>query len=76
MSVRKVERAEALIPVRRRLIKAVFFLRAESRDLLTGKTSNARKPVRNDDSVDEVMEGFKLTSLASPGPLIQIAKFP
>jgi hypothetical protein len=39
ISVRKVESAEALIPVRRRLMKAVFFLRAESRDLLTGKTS-------------------------------------
>lgn len=42
MSDRKVESAEALIPVRRRLMKAVFFFRAESRDLLTGKTSAQR----------------------------------
>lgn len=39
ISDRKVERAEALIPIRRRLMKAVFFFSAESRDLLTGKTS-------------------------------------
>lgn len=42
MSDKKVDREEALIPVRRRLIKAVFFLRAESRDLLTGNTSMGR----------------------------------
>lgn len=41
MSDRNVDCAEALIPVRRRLMKAVFFFRAESRDLLTGKTSIA-----------------------------------
>jgi hypothetical protein len=34
-----VERAEALMPVRSRLIKAVFFLSAESRDLLVVNTS-------------------------------------
>lgn len=46
MSVRKVGRAEALVPVRRRLMKAVFFLRAESRDLLTGKTSRTCREKR------------------------------
>lgn len=39
MSVRNVGSAEAVIPVRRRLMNAVFFFKAESRDLLTGKTS-------------------------------------
>lgn len=39
MSERKVETAEAVMPVRRRLMNAVFFFRAESRDLLTGNTS-------------------------------------
>lgn len=39
ISARKVERAEALMPVRRRLMKAVFFFRAESSDLLVEKTS-------------------------------------
>lgn len=42
MSARKVGWAEALIPVRRRLMKAVFFFSAESRDLLTGKISSDR----------------------------------
>lgn len=39
ISERKVESAEAVIPVRRRLIKAVFFFNAESSDLLTGNMS-------------------------------------
>lgn len=42
MSARKVERAEALMPVRRRLMKAVFFLSAESRDLLVENTSGCK----------------------------------
>lgn len=41
MSDRKVCWAAALIPVRRRLMKAVFFFSAESSDLLTGNTSVA-----------------------------------
>lgn len=43
ISVRKVWRAGAVIPMRRRLIKAVFFFKAESRDLLTGKISILKK---------------------------------
>ena len=39
ISVRKVGRAEAVIPVRKRLMKVVFFFRAESNDLLTRKIS-------------------------------------
>ena len=42
MSARKVERAEALMPVRRRLMNAVFFLSAESRDLLVENTSSCK----------------------------------
>lgn len=39
ISDRKVESAEAVIPVRRRFMKAVFFFKAESNDLLTAKRS-------------------------------------
>lgn len=37
-SVRKPERAVEVMPVRRRLMKAVFFFRDESRELLTSRT--------------------------------------
>lgn len=38
-SVRKPVRAVEVIPVRRRLMKAVFFLREESREVLTSRIS-------------------------------------
>jgi hypothetical protein len=37
ISLRKVLRAEAAMPVRSRLMKAVFFLREESSEALTSK---------------------------------------
>jgi hypothetical protein len=39
ISLRKVLRAEAAMPVRSRLMKAVFFLREESSEALTSKRS-------------------------------------
>lgn len=40
ISERNVGRAEAVIPVRRRLMNAVFFFREESREEFTVKTPN------------------------------------
>lgn len=71
MSVMKVGRAAAVIPVRRRLINAVFFFREESRDLLTGKRSREANSIRRRYTHgDRGSGGVCHTTLARPSPLI------
>ena len=49
-SWRKILSAVAVMPVRRRLMKAVFFFSDESSELLTGKTSAPRVSGNQDGS--------------------------
>ena len=90
MSARKVERAEALIPVRRRLMKAVFFFSAESSDLLVANTSalvlvsvsfrtwggTARQFQFHPHRHHHHQRGVARTGFACPGSLIQVAELP
>lgn len=54
--------------VRRRLMKAVFFFREESRELLTVKTS-----VGHERTISKETGGCGGTFLASPGSIIAVA---
>lgn len=65
----KVFRVGPVIAVRSRLMNAVFFLRAESRDLLTTNTSS-QWVNRSSHTVEGVS-----TLLSGPGTAIEVAQF-
>jgi hypothetical protein len=75
ISARKVCSAGAAIPVRRRLIKAVFFFSAESRDLLTGKMSAQGGLCVSMAVAQDAMQKMH-TTLPRPGSLIHVAEIP
>lgn len=77
ISERNVDKADAVMPVRRRLINAVFFFRAESRDLLTGNISiEGGYEVRTGRDNMSRCAGGSGTSLVCPSLLVQIPQLP